>query len=369
MAAKIFLSPSKYVQGAGELSHLGSYAQQFGKKALVLISPGGQKRFGATIQESFAASSCDMIAEPFQGECCMSEIHRLIDQMKQLGCDIVIGVGGGKIFDTAKAIAYFTAFPVCICPTVASTDAPCSAISVLYTDDGVFDKYLYLPSNPQLVLMDTEVLCKSPVRQTIAGMGDALSTYYEARACQRSGALNSAGGLATEAALALAKLCRDTLLREGFAAKLALEQKVCTPAVEKILEANTLLSGLGFESVGLAAAHAVNDALSLLEECRSAPHGNKVAFGTIVQLVLEGAPKEELTEVISFCRSVGLPITMQQLGVEELTDEKVMAVAQAACAEKEPMKNMPFAVTPAMVAAAIQAADAYGRYASEQNEV
>lgn len=362
MAAKIFISPSKYVQGSGELGRLGSYAQQLGHKAFVLISPGGQKRFGATIEASFSSLSCDMVFEPFQGECCMREIDSLTGRMKQLGCDIVIGVGGGKIFDTAKALAYFTAFPVCICPTVASTDAPCSAISVLYTEEGVFDKYLYLPSNPQLVLMDTEVLCKSPVRQTIAGMGDALSTYYEARACHRSGALNSPGGLATEAALALAKLCRDTLFREGLSAKLALEQKVCTPAVEKVFEANTLLSGLGFESVGLAAAHAVNDALSILEECRAVPHGNKVAFGTIVQLVLEGAPIEELEQVISFCCSVGLPVTMQQLGVEDVTDEKIQAVAESACDDKEPMKNMPFAVTPAMVTGAIKAADAYGQH-------
>ncbi len=366
MAAKIFISPSKYVQGAGELRHLGTYVQSLGKKALVLISPGGQKRFGKTIQESFSAAACDMLFEPFQGECCTEEINRLIAQMTQHGCDIVIGVGGGKIFDLAKALAYYTAASVCICPTVASTDAPCSAISVLYTKDGVFDKYLYLPSNPQLVLMDTEVLCKSPVRQTIAGMGDALSTYYEARACQRSGARNSAGGLATQAAMALATLCRDTLFQEGRKAKIALEQKVCTPAVEKILEVNTLLSGLGFESVGLAAAHAVNDALSILEECRPAPHGAKVAFGTIVQLVLEDAPQEELEQVISFCLSVGLPVTMQQLGVEQLTEEKVSAVAERACDGKEPMKNMPMVVTPAMVAAAIWTADAYGQYFLEK---
>lgn len=74
--------------------------------------------------------------------------------------------------------------PVIIVPTIASTDAPCSALSVIYTDEGVFEKYLFLPSSPDMVMVDTDIVSKAPVRLLISGMGDALATYFEARACK-----------------------------------------------------------------------------------------------------------------------------------------------------------------------------------------
>lgn len=360
--AKILISPSKYVQGAGEMKKLGTYAAGYGKKALILISAGGFKRIGALIEKSFEGVECGFELDYFNGECSKTEINRLNAVMKEKGCDLVIGIGGGKIFDTAKAVAFYGKTPVLICPTIASTDAPCSALSVIYTDAGVFEEYLFLPANPNLVLMDTEIIAKSPVRLTVAGMGDALATYFEARACKRSGAISCAGGKTTEAAMALAKLCFDTLMEEGVKAKIALEAGACTEAVEKIIEANTLLSGIGFESAGLAAAHAIHNGMTVLEECHHMYHGEKVAFGTIAQLVLENVPLEDLEEVIDFCIEVGLPVTWKELDASEITDEQIMEVAKTACAPNDTLHNMPFEVTPETVAAALKAADAYGRY-------
>lgn len=360
--AKILISPGKYVQGAGEMKKLGTYAAGYGKKALVLISSGGYKRIGYEIENSFKEVDCGLVFEHFQGECSKKEIERLKKVMEEAECDLMIGVGGGKIFDTAKAVAYYQKTPVIICPTIASTDAPCSALSVLYTEDGVFEEYLFLPSNPNMVLMDTDIITKSPVRLTVAGMGDALATYFEARACQQSDAVSCAGGKTTSAAMALAELCFDTLMEEGVKAKCALEAGVCTPAVEKIIEANTLLSGLGFESAGLAGAHAIHNGLTVLEECHSMYHGEKVAFGTITQLILENVSQEELEDVIDFCVEVGLPVTLKELGVQQISEEKIMEVARLACAEGDTIHNMPFEVTPEKVYAAIMAADAYGHY-------
>ncbi|MGI5960071.1 MAG: glycerol dehydrogenase [Massiliimalia sp.] len=360
--AQILSCPGKYVQGAGEMKKIGTYAKQYGNAPLILISEGGYRRIGAQLEQSFHEADCAPKFDYFHGECSKNEINRLVDVMKEHGCDLVIGIGGGKIFDTAKAVAYYSKTPVMICPTIASTDAPCSALSVLYTDDGVFEEYLFLPANPDMVLMDTDIIAKSPVRLTVAGMGDALATYFEARACLRKDAVTCAGGKATQAAMALAKLCFDTLMEEGVKAKLALEAGVCTPAVEKVIEANTLLSGIGFESGGLAGAHAIHNGLTVLEECHKMYHGEKVAFGTLTQLVLENVPEEELQEVLEFCMEVGLPVTLKELGIEHPDPEKMMEVAKAACAENDTLHNMPFEVTPETVYAAMMAADAYGRY-------
>lgn len=359
--ANILNSPGRYVQGAGELSKLGKYAEGYGKKALVLISRSGYKRIGGSVGAGFVKTGCSTVFDYFNGECCKSEINRLTAVMEKEGCDLVIGIGGGKILDTAKAAAYYRHTPVVICPTIASTDAPCSALSVIYTENGVFEEYLFLPSNPDMVLMDTEVISKSPVRLTVSGMGDALATYFEARAVLAKDGLTCAGGHGTLAAHALAELCFDTLMEEGVKAKLALEAGACTPAVEKIIEANTLLSGIGFESGGLAGAHAIHNGFTVLEECHSMYHGEKVAFGTIAQLVLENMPADELEDIIGFCIDVGLPVTLKELGVEEVTKEKIMAVAVAACAENDTLHNMPFEVTPEKVCAAILAADISGQ--------
>ena len=124
-------------------------------------------------------------------------------------CDVVYGIGGGKTLDTAKAVAFYTGMPVVIVPTAASTEAPCSRLSVVYKATGEFSHYLPLPKNPDIVIMDSEVIAKAPARFLAAGIGDALATYFEALACEKSHAVTMAGGVSTKSAMALAKYFRQ----------------------------------------------------------------------------------------------------------------------------------------------------------------
>ncbi|MFV0351846.1 MAG: glycerol dehydrogenase [Oscillospiraceae bacterium] len=360
--ANIIGSPERYIQGKGVLHDLCKYASSLGTSPFILVSESGKSRVDTSIDAGAKEHNANVTYEIFNGECSRVEIDRLIKAYTAAGSDVIVGIGGGKIHDTAKAVAYYAKAPVIIVPTIAATDAPCSALSVIYSEDGVFEEYLFLPKSPNIVLVDVDIISKSPARLLVSGMGDALATYFEARACKNSDSGNFLGGQYTVTSMAIARLCYDTMLADGVKALLALQEKVCTKALENVVEANTYLSGIGFESCGIAAAHAIHNGFTAIEETHHCYHGEKVAFGTLTQLVLENASEDELEEVFGFCLSVGLPTTLADLGIKKVNPEKLMQVAELACAEGDTMGNMPFAVTPQMVYDAIIAADAIGRH-------
>ncbi len=370
---KAFICPSKYVQGEDELLNLGYFVKTFGKKALLIADPFAYNLVKDKLDATAAKYGVEFYpcGDIFKGECSRNVVKALQDFAKENKCACTIGLGGGKAIDTAKCVAQGS--NLIICPTIAATDAPTSHSAVLYTDDHHFDDYAYFRQNPSVVLIDTKVIANAPARFLISGMGDALSTYFEARANERSFSNVNAGlpcganrakgtllGYGTMASMALATLCYQTLLSDGAKAVAACENKVVTPALEKIIETNILLSGLGFESGGLAAAHAIHDGLTLLPSHTKYFHGEMVAFGTICQLVLENAPEEELYEVLAFCLTVGLPVCLKDIGTDSIDDEMLKAIAEKTCIPDESIHNMPFPVTVDMVAAAIKTADKIG---------
>lgn len=370
---KAFICPSKYVQGPDEILNLGYFVSTYGKKALLIAHKDDVARVKEKLDKTAKEYGVEFVAANFGGEASREEVARLQEVAKKNKCDCIVGLGGGKAIDTAKCVA--EGHNLIIVPTIAATDAPTSHSAVLYHPDGSFDDYAYFIQNPSVVLIDTTVIANAPTRFLVSGMGDALSTYFEARANVQSfgnvnaglpcGANREKGTLlarGTKTAFALAELCYETLLEEGYKAMLSCEAKVVTPALENIVEANILLSGLGFESGGLAAAHAIHDGLTVLEEAHHFFHGEKVAFGTLCQLVLENAPEEEIFEVIDFCLNVGLPVCLEDLGVKDIGD-RIYEVAQKACIPEESIHFMPFPVTEDDVVAAILAADKIGRAA------
>ena len=343
------------------LASLGSHVAEIGKQPLVIADENVWKLAGDKLAASFSDAGVEFRREVFGGVCSHREIDRITEVARKGSADIVVGVGGGTTLDTAKAAGHQAGIAWATVPTVASTDAPTSALSVVYTDEGVFEEYVFFPHNPDLVLVDTEMCANAPYRFLVSGMGDALATWVEARATAEARKSTMAGGLPTMAGLALARLCWDTLIDYGFSARQAAQQHVVTPALEKVVEANTLLSGLGFESGGLAAAHAVHNGLTALPQLHHFMHGEKVNFGTLTQFALEDRPTREFNEFVSFCMSVGLPTTFADLDLGTVSREELETVAKAATAPGETIHNMPFAVTPGMVVDAMVAADAYSR--------
>lgn len=368
---KAFICPSKYVQGEDEILNLGYFVKTFGDSALLIAHPDDVNRVKEKLDATCKKFGVRFQESGFLGECSRQEVARLQKTAEENNCSCIVGLGGGKSIDTAKCVA--KGDRLIIVPTIAATDAPTSHSAVLYHPDGSFDDYAYFKQSPSVILIDTTVIAKAPARFLVSGMGDALSTYFEARATAASCTKVNAGlpcgvreelcepARGTNAALALAELCYQTLLADGAKAKAACDADCITPALENIIEANILLSGLGFESGGLAGAHAIHDGLTVLEGTHSYFHGEKVAFGTIVQLVLENAPRKELETVLTFCLEIGLPVCLNDIGVDAITQEELNQVAKKACIPEESVYAMPFPVTPDAVAAAIITADRIGK--------
>lgn len=355
---RLMRAPSKYVQGKDALFEIYENVRDLGDSFLFICSRSGCKATKEKIEKSFAAKGAKLRFEVFGGVSSLGEIEKMRRIVRENGINVVAGVGGGSAIDTAKATAYYEKLPVLILPTVAATDAPCTGLSVIYKDDGSFDSYLFYPKNPDAVVVDTQIIADAPVKFLVAGMGDALGTYFEARACDKAHAPSLENGGITKSAIALCELCYQTLLADGAKAKQAVEMNLVTPAVEAIVEANTYLSGVGADNGGLAAPHSIYNGFTALPECESVMHGNVVAFGTVAQLLIEDAPMEEIEKVLSFCVSVGLPITLKEINVTD--KERVRIAAEKACAPGESIHNIIGDVTPGQLYDILLVADALG---------
>ena len=359
----VFCAPSRYVQGREATKFLGDEMQKLGlaERTLIIASRSARRHLDSVWSKTFADVGMEFSVHDFGGECSRPEIDAAKKVAKDAGARVIVGAGGGKVLDAARAVASELELPIVNCPTLASSDAPCSALSVVYTADGEFDNYIFYKRNPDLVLVDTSVIAQAPARYLVAGMGDALATWFEADTVIAAGKKNQLGGRTTLSAGALAKLCYETLLNDGLAALRSVESKSVSPALERLVEANTLLSGLGFESGGLAIAHSVHNGLTTAAQTHPFMHGEKVAFGLLVQLVVEGKPQMLIDEVMKFSASVGLPITLADIGMNDPWAITVRTVAERACAPGETAHNEPFEVTPDLILDGISLADALGR--------
>ncbi len=246
------LFPGRYIQGYDAVQRLSELIPRYGSKGFLICSPSVFERVLPGIRPSLEETVA-VIVEKFGRECSDEEISRLTAIAGDNSCDVIVGLGGGKTLDAAKAVAHMMDVPVVIVPTVASTDAPCSALSIVYrSETGRIKRVIALRRNPDVVLVDTRIIANSPVRLLVAGMGDALATWFEAESCRATCAKTMARDLSSLTSQVLSRLCYDTLLEYGVSAKAACEHRVVTPALEHVVEANTLLSGIGFESGGLA---------------------------------------------------------------------------------------------------------------------
>ena len=347
--------PARYVQGPGVLNQLGALAKQHGERPFVVSGRTSFSKVKARVQASLLAAGIPLAGyDDSVSECTRAKIDDLVAKATSLDADLIIGCGGGKAVDTAKAAAEKMHVPVITVPTQCATNADGMADAVVFTEDHKFLEDFYLSRAPVLVLVDTEVVGRAPTQYLVQGMGDALASAFEKTAyaaCQRS---KKGVEQATSAALEVNQKCFSTLMAHGIQAKKDVDAGKLSESVEAVVEAIKLQSGFGFGGGGCAAAHAIHNGLSIVPGLAK-KHGEIVAYGTLVQMVLEKRPMGEIERVMRWCREIGLPIRSSELG--RLDAAYLMTAAEKACDPNDTMSFMPFPVTSKMVLDAIKETD------------
>lgn len=353
---KTSVFPRRYVQGPGALRLLGEELKRLGRKGFAVVD-----QFVVDQVRPYLDGVTDfpIAIHPFTGHCTHPIIEQISGLAKQSDADVLVAFGGGSVLDVGRSAAAAAGMAYVSAPTIAASDAPCSGISIVYDEKGVMSGRLNL-RNPDLVIVDIDLIAKAPVRFFVAGLGDGLATWYEAVSCRTSHSKTVSGHTGTALAHAAAALCRDTILERGRQAVRDCRAHLATPDLDAVVEATVLLSGIGFESGGLGAAHAINNGFTMLEQTKPYMHGEKVALGLLASLFLSERPEELRHQLFSFCHDVGLPIRLKQLACDVSDEEGLRIVAAKACQPGSNIHNEPFPVTPEMVVTAIKAADLFG---------
>jgi glycerol dehydrogenase len=344
--------PSLYIQGKGALYYLGQKARPLGTKAYVI---GGRTALSVTrdrIRRSLEANGIEIVMlKDDVKDCTHATIDRLVTAGRKVEPHFVVGVGGGRAIDTAKAVAWKLGLPYVSVGTQCATNADGSVESVVYTDDHRFLETLMAPTNPAVVIVDTDVIAKAPVKYLVWGMGDALSTKFEAEAVAKTMRKKKGGPVPTTTALALADATYETLMTHGRKAVRDLKNGVHSEDVDEVIEAVKLSSAIAFENTGCALAHAIHNGLTKTGQVRG-EHGEIVAYGTIIQAVYEGRPDEEVRRIIEWCEGVGLPTKLRMIG--DPSKAMLRKAVEYACTKDENSNSMPERPRPADVMKAIE---------------
>lgn len=266
------------------------------------------------------------------------DMDRLANEVPQ-GTDCIVGVGGGKVLDTAKGVAERLGVDYVTIPTVLGTCAAFAPVAAVYHPDSRFKQVDYFTKSAYLCLVDLNLLIESPERYFMGGIGDTLAKWYEADGImalqpQPLPAMVEMGRHA-------AKLTQEILLRDTPDALASMREGKVTPAFERVVETIIAVAGSvgGFagEYGRMAGAHATHNGMSLVPETHAYEHGVKVAYGILVQLVATHN-EAEAKRLLPYYKQNGFPYKLSDFNVTESLEEKMQQVAQFAASDKETFK-------------------------------
>ncbi|WP_010235466.1 iron-containing alcohol dehydrogenase family protein [Clostridium arbusti] len=352
-------APEAYINEENILREGGKYISKLGNHALII----GGKRALDIAEEDFLKSLSDekikYEVETFQGYCTLANIDKYADLANELGVDLIIGVGGGRVLDTVKAVGEKTNLPVVTVPTIAATCAAWSALSVIYDDKGEHTDYWLLKNSPKLILADINIISKAPARYLNAGIGDTIVKWYEA-----APHLTNSSDLTLRIGLQTSKLALNIL--ENYVDKLGTEgeDNNTENQYKDVIDSIIILAGLVGSINGgkhrAAIGHAVHNGLTYIPDTKGTLHGEKVIFGLIVQFILEGKSEREIDGLVNLLNKLELPVTLAQLGIKDNVDDKIQSIANSINFNSDELDNLNFKVSGDLIRKAIIRANEIG---------
>lgn len=311
----IRMAPKEYICGFDAMAELGAVTGRYGRRPLVVGGLVGMPMVKDKAVASFKANGLPWRQTIIEGFCTQALIEGLGKEVAARNGDVVVGIGGGRVLDAAKAIAHFHRVPCIAVPTSPATCAAVRALTVLYSQDGEWQGGLTLNTPPEVCLVDLQVVGSAPRRLLAAGIVDGLVKWQELRFFHAK-----AGMLlpTMPAALALAEGFGVQMLR--YSREAMAQARRGELGIERLLLAEAavlvpgLVSGLAGGSNELAVAHEVHNALTLLRDSRHSLHGELVGFGLLVQLVLDSASEREVYEMAELLARLEQPMGLEALG-------------------------------------------------------
>lgn len=349
---RVFAAAARYVQGWGAVDRIGEHTAHLGARCAVLIDAQMNAILGERLQVAFARSGVQASTTAVSGEVTVNAIAAYAAGVRAPHPSFVVGVGGGKAIDIAKGVAHALDLAVVTVPTIASNDSPASRAIAVYDDQHRLSEVALMLQNPACVVVDTEVIASAPARFLAAGIGDALAKHAEVRACTAAGGRTLQGTAPSPTALIIAEACHDILRANGVAAVQTAGSGRPSPELDRTVEAVVLLSALAFENGGLSVAHAVTRGLMATAGASDRLHGEHVAYGLMLQLVLEGASDVEVSSVSSFLRDVTLPRCLAELGASA-DEETLRSIAELTMSAPH-VANFPARLDGGLIAAAMR---------------
>ncbi len=347
-------TPTQVLRGVKIISEVGSKIASFGSRPLVVGGDTTLSLIEPQLEPIFKEYNLTAIFANYGSNCSESSLEFLKERVKHHEADFIIGVGGGRALDTAKLLAYHCLLPIVTIPTSAATCAAWTALANVYSNKGAFQYDVPLHRCPDLLMLDYSLIQTAPQRTLVAGIGDAIAKWYEA-----SVSSDAAHDTLTIAAVQQARVLRDILLQKSGT---ALEN----PGGEdwpEVVDATVLLAGviggLGGANCRTVAAHAVHNGLTHITSTTNTLHGEKVAYGILVQLRLEEMVQQNQLaasarqQLLKFYHEVGLPQNLEDLGLGDVTLEALRRAATIACNPNSDIHRLPFTVIPEQLVAAM----------------